>query len=156
MQRVSSQRRFKRLVVFRDGPSAILSRANRRPMPSCCMKTARRRYPEALRCSPEYPSRPLSAVPFQQLTLRIPRVTLRSAEARLYRMRRLSGHAHAQPACYRGQTDRRYHGVPSGCLRRPATGENPAATGGCTVIAHWANELSCWPFLTITAPVAGW
>ncbi len=37
VQRVSAQRRFHRLVVFRNGPSAILSIANRRPSPSGCM-----------------------------------------------------------------------------------------------------------------------
>ncbi len=70
-------------------------------------------------------------------------------------MRRLSGHAHAQPSVLPRQTDRRYHGVPSGCLPASSYRENPAATGGCTVIAQLGKRASCWPFLTITAPVAG-
>ncbi len=70
-------------------------------------------------------------------------------------MRRLSGHAHAQPSVLPRPADRHYHDAPSGCLPASSYRRNPAATGGCTVIAQLGERAKFWPFLTITAPVAG-
>ncbi len=70
-------------------------------------------------------------------------------------MRRLSGHAHAQPSVLPRPDDRRYHDAPSGCLPASSYRRKPAATGGCTVIAQLGERAKLLPFLTITAPVAG-
>ncbi|CNT86801.1 Uncharacterised protein [Salmonella enterica subsp. enterica serovar Bovismorbificans] len=71
-------------------------------------------------------------------------------------MRRLSGHAHAQPSVLPrpdgSALSRRAIMLPSG-VQLPAKIQQPLdvvpSSRSC------ANELSCWPFFTTTAPVAG-
>ena len=149
MQRVSSQRRFKRLVVFRERTFRHLIEGKQTPH-AFLLHDKRPDAAARRRCAVvrNIPAGPLSAVPFQQLTLRIPRVTLRICGGAV-----IQNAAVKRPCPCPAQrvTEARRIGVITTrhlvAFRRPATGENPAATGGCTVIAQLGERTKLLAFL---------
>ena len=149
MQRVSSQRRFKRLVVFRERTFRHLIKGKQTS--HAFLLHDKRPYAAARRrCAVvrNIPAGPLSAVPFQQLTLRIPRVTLRICGGAV-----IQNAAVKRPCPCPAQrvTEARRIGVITTrhlvAFWRPATGKNPAATGGCTVIAQLSERAKLLAFL---------
>ena len=148
MQRVSPQRRFKRLVVFRERTLRHFIKG-KQTTHAFLLHDKRPDAATRRRCAVVWniPAGPLGAVPFQQLTLRIPRVTLRVCGGAV-----IQNAAVKRPCPCPAQrvTEARRIGVITTrhlvAFRRPATGENPAATGGCSVITQLGKRAKLLAF----------
>ncbi len=138
VQRVSAERRFKRLVVFRERPFCHLIDSKQASHP---FRLHDERPDVAARCGGTvvrniHPA-PFRAIPFQDLTFWIPRIPLRVCGSTVIK------NAAVKRPCpgptQRIAKARRVGVIATGhhvAFRRPATGKNPAAAGGRAVIAQ--------------------